>query len=222
MYFYMLWLHRRVLLSLQRYLQLNSSTANGLPLFANQLWVSSQADRFPRNIPVGSSPLIGRLVLDIGSHHPHRQYGKGSLFSFENKDYILSSERLFSCWSSSFSICLALCSFDRSTHSHTSLAKALHADASYTKSRSHLRMLKVMRQSSLKAGALAESSKIIVSSLIICDDVRGRLVSMAAWVRICTNISASLTTVRWPLWWLRIWVVAAWMCCRSEGALRRG
>lgn len=59
------------------------------------------------------------------------------------------------------------------------IAKSLRADASYTESHPHLRLPESLRQHSLTAGALAGPGRIVVPPLVFCDDVRGKLVSLA-------------------------------------------
>ena len=69
-------------------------------------------------------------------------------------------------------------SIDEHIRTHP-IAESLRADASYTESRPHLRLPEPVRQHSLTAGALAGPGRLVVPPLAFCDDVHGKLVSLA-------------------------------------------
>lgn len=69
-------------------------------------------------------------------------------------------------------------SIDEHIRTHP-LAESLRSDASYVESRPHLRLPEAVRQHSLTAGTLAGPGRIVVPPLAFCDDVHGKLVSLA-------------------------------------------
>lgn len=143
-----------------------------------KMCVHVKADLFSRNLPTGFKPLFKKLFPYIGLLVLLDTAGIIYFFPQIQTIYsILSapsaSESLLSPSTSSLTNSIA-----QHIRTHP-IAQALRADGSYTESRPHLRLPQPMRQHSLTAGVLAGPGRIVVPPLVFCDDLRGKLVSLA-------------------------------------------